>query len=198
MEQMVRREVDRRRRRFLLAATSVVGGIGVAVAAAPFIRSMEPSARARAAAAPVEVDLGKIEPGMQITVAWRSKPVWVLHRTPAMISSLGGHDALLLDPDSETPQQPPYCANATRSIKPEYFVAVGICTHLGCIPTFRPQPGASDLGNSWPGGYFCPCHQSKYDLAGRVFKDMPAPRNLLVPPNTYLSPTRLQIGEETT
>ncbi len=190
------KSVNLRRRRFLLIATSVVGGIGVAGAAVPFVESMEPSALARTAGAPVDVDVSRIEPGMQVTVIWRRKPVWVLRRTPAMISGLSGHDALLRDPKSEAPQQPPYCTNATRSIKPEYFVAIGICTHLGCVPTLREQPGAPDLGASWPGGYFCPCHQSKYDLAGRVFKGMPAPLNLVVPPNKYLSATRVQIGDD--
>jgi len=185
------------RRRFLIIASSLVGGIGVAAAAVPFIESLEPSARARVEGGPVELDLTKIEPGMQITVAWRKKPIWVLHRTPPMLAMLGKHDDLLSDPNSEAPQQPPYCKNSTRSIKPEYFVAVGICTHLGCIPTLREQPGAPDLGASWPGGYFCPCHQSKYDLAGRVFKGMPAPLNLLVPPYQYLSATRLRVGGET-
>ncbi len=146
----------------------------------------------------MEVDLSKIEPGVQITVAWRSQPIWVLHRTPETLVLLGKHNDVLRDPNSEVPQQPPYCKNPTRSIKPEYFVAVGICTHLGCIPTLREEPGAPDLGASWPGGYFCPCHQSKYDLAGRVFKGMPAPRNLLVPPYKYLSAARVQIGEKPT
>ena len=193
----IKREVNVRRR-FLLVASSVVGGMGVVAAAVPFVASLNPSARAQAAGAPVEVDLGKIEPGMQITVSWRSKPIWVLHRTPEMLAGLGKHDDLLRDPNSEVPQQPADCKNSSRSIKPEYFVAVGICTHLGCIPTLREEPGAPDLGATWPGGYFCPCHQSKYDLAGRVFKGMPAPRNLLVPPYKYLSATRVQIGEKTT
>lgn len=194
---MSEREIQLQRRRFLLIASGVVGGIGVAAAAVPFVASMEPSAAARAAGGPVEVDLGKIDPGTQITVVWRNKPVWILHRTPAMLALLSKHDSVLRDPDSAAPQQPPYCKNATRSIKPEYFIAVGICTHLGCIPTLRAEPGAPDLGASWPGGYFCPCHQSKYDLAGRVFKGMPAPLNLLVPANKYLSPTHIQVGEET-
>jgi len=169
----------------------------MAAAAVPFVTSLLPSARARAAGAPVDVDISKIEPGMQITALWRGKPIWVLHRTASMLAKLGKHDYLLADPRSEQPQQPPYCKNATRSIHPDHFVVIGICTHLGCSPTFRREVGAPDLGADWPGGYFCPCHGSKFDLAGRVFKGVPAPLNLVVPPHQYVSKDLVRIGEAT-
>lgn len=165
--------------------------VGVAV---PLVMSMLPSARAKAAGAPVEVDIGKIEPGMLLTVEWRGKPVWVVNRTKAMLDQLPKNDPLLVDPNSEVPQQPPYCKNPTRSIKPEYLVAIGICTHLGCSPTYRKDVGAADLGADWPGGFFCPCHGSRFDLAARVFKGVPAPTNLVIPPHQYLSAARIQIG----
>ncbi len=187
--------VDLRRRHWLVVGTTLTGSVGIACATAPFITSMLPSAAARAAGAPVDVDISKIEPGMEITVLWRGKPVWVLHRAEAMLAMLGKHDNLLLDPRSEQPQQPPYCKNATRSIEPSYFVVIGVCTHLGCSPTLREQLGAPDLGAGWPGGWLCPCHGSKFDLAGRVFKDVPAPLNLVVPPHRYLSPTSVRVGD---
>lgn len=186
--------VNEGKRRFLVGATSIVGGIGVVAAAIPFIVSLSPSAAARAAGAPVSVDIGKIEAGMMITVEWRSKPVWLLQRTAAMLATLPKMDARLADPDSKVPHQPAYCRNETRSIKPSMLVAVGICTHLGCIPTFRPEPAPADLGPDWLGGYFCPCHQSKFDLAGRVFKNVPAPTNLVIPSYHYSSDTRIVIG----
>ena len=185
------------RRRFLALGAGALGGIGIVAAAIPFAASLEPSAKARAAGGPVEVSISKIEPAMQITVRWRGKPVWVLHRTPEMLRLLGGHDELLRDPQSKAPQQPPYCKNATRSIRPEYFVAIGICTHLGCSPNLREEVDAPDLGANWPGGYLCPCHGSKFDLAGRVFKGVPAPLNLVIPAHKYLSQTEIRIGEET-
>ncbi len=187
-------KVDARKRKFLIAATSAVGGVAAVSVALPLVMSMMPSARARAAGAPVEVDIDKIEPGMLLTVEWRGKPVWIVNRTPEMLDLLGKHDDQLADPNSEMPQQPEYCRNATRSIKPEYLVAVGICTHLGCSPTFRKEIGASDLGSDWPGGFFCPCHGSRFDLAARVFKGAPAPTNLVIPPHQYLSDARLLIG----
>ncbi len=187
-------KVDTRKRKFLIAATSAVGGVAVAGVAVPLVMSMMPSARAKAAGAPVEVDISKIEPGMLLTVEWRGKPVWIVSRTKEMLEQLPKHDALLADPNSDMPQQPPYCKNPTRSIKPEYLVAVGICTHLGCSPTYRKDVGAADLGADWPGGFFCPCHGSKFDLAARVFKGVPAPTNLVVPPYQFLSDTRLLIG----
>jgi ubiquinol-cytochrome c reductase iron-sulfur subunit len=173
------------RRRLLLASTVGMGGLGLAVTAIPFIDSMAPSERAKAAAAPVEVDIAGIAAGTLSTVDWRGKPVWVLHRTPAMLAALARPNDLLLDPDSRTDQQPPYARNATRSIRPAILVVEAICTHLGCIPAFRPEPGAPDLGPGWPGGFYCPCHGSRYDLAGRVFKNVPAPLNLVVPPHAY-------------
>lgn len=190
-------KVDARKRKFLIAATSALGGVAAVGVAVPLVMSMLPSARARAAGAPVEADIDKIEPGMLLTVEWRGKPVWILNRTPEMLSLLGNHDDKLADPDSEMPQQPAYCKNATRSIKPEYLVAVGICTHFGCSPTYRGEIGAADLGSDWPGGFFCPCHGSTFDLAARVYKGVPAPTNLVIPPYQYLSDTRLLIGVDT-
>lgn len=189
--------VDKNRRRTLIAWTGAAGavaGIGVAV---PFVMSMFPSERARAAGAPVEVDLSKIEPGMIITEEWRGQPVWVLHRTEAMIERVPETDNAVADPKSRQPMQPDYARNELRSIKPDYLVLVGICTHLGCSPSQKLEVGeASGLGADWNGGFFCPCHGSKFDLAGRVYKGVPAPTNLLVPPHTYLSDTRLLIGED--
>ena len=184
------------RRRRLLVITSGLGVVGTAFAITPFVLSMLPSARAKAAGAPVEVDISKIEPGQLLTVAWRGQPVWILHRTPAMLEELKKDDSLLADPNSTVAsQQPSYAKNVDRSIKPEYLVLIGICTHLGCTPLPRLVPGVpSGLGDSWPGGFFCPCHGSKFDLAGRVFKNVPAPINLKVPPYQYLSDTRILVG----
>jgi ubiquinol-cytochrome c reductase iron-sulfur subunit len=190
-------KVDTRKRKFLIAATSAVGGIAAAGVAVPLVMSMLPSARAKAAGAPVEIDISKIEPGMLLTVEWRGKPVWIVNRTKEMLDRLPKNDPLLADPASDMPQQPAYCKNATRSIKPEYLVAVGICTHLGCSPTYRKDVGAADLGADWPGGFFCPCHGSKFDLAARVYKGVPAPTNLVIPPYQYLSDTRVLIGVDT-
>jgi ubiquinol-cytochrome c reductase iron-sulfur subunit len=187
-------KVDARKRKFLIAATSAVGGVAVASVAVPLVMSMMPSARARAAGAPVEVDISKVEPGMLLTVEWRGKPVWIVNRSPEMLALLSKHDANLTDPNSDMPQQPDYCKNPTRSIKPEYLVAVGICTHLGCSPTYRREIGAADLGADWSGGFFCPCHGSTFDLAARVFKGVPAPTNLVIPPHQYLSDAKLLIG----
>jgi ubiquinol-cytochrome c reductase iron-sulfur subunit len=187
---------EQRRRQFLMLATAAMGGIGLAATAVPFVASMLPSERAKAAGAPVEVDLSPIAPGVLQTIEWRGKPVWVLHRTPAMLAALRGHDAQLADPLSEEPQQPEYAKNPLRSLKPDYLVLTAICTHLGCIPSFRPEPGAADLGSDWPGGFYCPCHGSRFDLAGRVFRNVPAPRNIEVPPHAYLSATRLLVGED--
>ena len=187
-------KVDARKRKFLIAATSAVGGVAVAAVAVPLVMSMMPSARAKAAGAPVEVDISKVEPGMLLTVEWRGKPVWIVNRSPEMLALLSKHDANLTDPNSDMPQQPDYCKNPTRSIKPEYLVAVGICTHLGCSPTYRREIGAADLGADWSGGFFCPCHGSTFDLAARVFKGVPAPTNLVIPPHQYLSDAKLLIG----
>lgn len=183
------------RRKFLLAATTAAGGVAALGVAIPFVESMAPSEAAKAAGAPVEVDIGGIEPGRLITVEWRGKPVWVLHRSDAMLASLQGHDALLADPGSKQSEQPSYATNPTRSIRPPFLVLIGICTHLGCVPSFRPDAGAADLGAAWPGGFYCPCHGSRFDLAGRVFRNVPAPVNLVVPEYGYLSDTRLLIGQ---
>ncbi len=190
-------KVDSSKRKFLVAATSVVGGVAAAGVAVPLVMSMLPSARAKAAGAPVEVDISKIEPGMMLTVEWRGKPVWIVSRTKEMLDLMVKHDNQLADPKSEMPQQPDYCKNDGRSLKPELLVAVGICTHLGCSPTYRKEIGAADLGADWPGGFFCPCHGSTFDIAGRVYKGVPAPTNLVVPPHQYLSDARLLIGVDT-
>jgi ubiquinol-cytochrome c reductase iron-sulfur subunit len=188
--------VNKSRRRVLVTATSLVGAIGAGYALVPFVASMNPSARARAAGAPVEADIGKLEPGALLRVKWRGKPVWVVHRTPEMIASLASNDPKLVDPTSTVPQQPPYCANATRSIKPEYLVAIGICTHLGCSPTYRPEVAPDDMGADWKGGFHCPCHGSRFDLAARVFKNVPAPTNLVIPKHAYLNDATLLIGAD--
>ncbi|MBK6335313.1 MAG: ubiquinol-cytochrome c reductase iron-sulfur subunit [Betaproteobacteria bacterium] len=188
--------LDKGKRRFVIGATSVVGGIGVAAAAAPFVLSMFPSERAKAAGAPVEVDISKLEPGQKIDVEWRGKVVWIVNRTPAMLDSLAKLDAKLADPASNQPQQPDYAKNPARAIKPQLFVAVGICTHLGCSPTFRPEVAPADLGGDWLGGFFCPCHQSKFDLAGRVYAGVPAPTNLVIPPYRFVGDTKVVIGDD--
>lgn len=194
---MANQEVDQGKRRFLIAATSVMGGVAGAAVAVPFIASMLPSERAKAAGAPVEVDISKIEPGAMITVEWRGKPVWIIHRTKEMLESLAKVEDKLSDPKLEVPQQPEYAKNATRSRKPELMVLVGICTHLGCSPTSKLKSGAEEgMPADWLGGFFCPCHGSKFDLAGRVFKGSPAPINLEVPPHYYISDARLLIGED--
>ncbi|MBK1719037.1 ubiquinol-cytochrome c reductase iron-sulfur subunit [Thiocystis violacea] len=188
--------VNKMRRRVLVAATSVVGAVGAGYALVPFVASMNPSARARAAGAPVEADISKLEPGALLRVKWRGKPVWVVHRTPEMLAALASNDPKLVDPVSAVPQQPSYCQNPTRSIKPEYLVAIGICTHLGCSPTYRPEFGPDDLGSDWKGGFFCPCHGSRFDLAARVFKGVPAPTNLVIPKHAYLNDTTILVGED--
>lgn len=183
-----------RTRRFWITATSVTGGIGLAATAVPFVESFAPSERARALGAPVEASLRSAEPGLLRTVEWQGKPIFVLERTPSMLEALSGHDDLLADPASLRSLQPDYTKNTARSIKPEVLVLIGLCTHLGCIPTFRPTPGTPDLGAAWPGGFYCPCHGSRFDLAGRVFKNVPAPTNLVVPPYHFASDSTLTIG----
>ncbi len=184
-----------KRRRFLVGATVVIGSVGAAFTAVPFLASWQPSARARAAGAPVEVDVSKLEPGQQLTVEWRGKPVWVLHRTPEILDRL----ATLTDSDrlrdplaKVATQQPAYITGPLRSLEETYLVVIAICTHLGCVPLFRPEPGS--VSDDWPGGYFCPCHGSRFDFSGRVFKAVPAPTNLVIPPHRYLSDTRVEIG----
>jgi ubiquinol-cytochrome c reductase iron-sulfur subunit len=185
-------DIDTERRRFLVAATTLMGGVGLAATAIPFIASWLPSAKAEAAGAPVEVDISELKPGQQIIVQWRGKPVWVIHRTPEMLNTLKTDFNVLRDPDSNTDQQPAYAHNQYRSIRPEILVLIGICTHLGCSPTYKPTVG--ELGSNWEGGFLCPCHGSLYDLAGRVFKDVPAPLNLEVPPYTFINEHTLLIG----
>ena len=188
--------VDLGRRRFLGAATGVTSAVGIAFAAVPFLASWKPSARAQALGAPVEVDISKLDPGALLRVEWRGKPVWVLKRTPEMLDRLSQADEMVRDPASEQPQQPEYAANKLRSIKPEVLVVIGTCTHLGCSPTPRFEFGAEDLGADWPGGFFCACHGSKFDLAGRVWKGVPAPLNLVVPPHMYIDDTTVLVGED--
>lgn len=189
-------QVDLEKRNFLIATTAV-GAIGAVAVAIPFVKSMTPSERAKAAGAPVEVDIGKIEPGTMMTAEWRGKPVWIINRTDEMTAELPKHNDQLTDPMCEiTSQQPTYCKNTGRSIKANIGVVVGICTHLGCSPTAKLQPGG-DMGEKWEGGFFCPCHGSKFDLAGRVFKGSPAPMNLVIPPYKYLSDNTILIGVDT-
>lgn len=194
---MDKHHTDLRRRQVLKVVTAGMGGVGLTVAAAPFVKSMSPSERAKAAGAPVEVDLSEVSSGALVTVEWRGRPVWVVHRTPKMLALLKEHEDYLADPHSRQAQQPHYVDNETRSITPSYFIAVGICTHLGCVPVFRPEPATSaELGEQWHGGFYCPCHGSKFDLAGRVYKNVPAPLNLEIPPHMYLSESRVLIGED--
>jgi ubiquinol-cytochrome c reductase iron-sulfur subunit len=185
------------KRRQLLIATSAVGAAAGAGIAIPLMSSMMPSERAKAAGAPVEVDISKLAPGEMMTVEWRGKPVWIVHRTPEMLEALKKAEPDLVDPLSEKPQQPDYATNEYRSIRPEIMVTVGICTHLGCSPTEKFKEGAGQgMAADWPGGFLCPCHGSQFDLAGRVYKSMPAPTNLEVPPHQYLADSRLLIGDD--
>jgi ubiquinol-cytochrome c reductase iron-sulfur subunit len=188
--------VDKGKRRFLIGATGVVGGVGAVAAAVPFVMSFFPSERAKAAGAPVEIDISKLEPGQKIDVEWRGKVCWIVQRTPDMLATLPKLTERLADATSSQDQQPAYARNEHRSIKPGVWIAVGICTHLGCSPTFRKDIAPADLGTDWLGGFFCPCHQSKFDLAGRVYRSMPAPTNLVVPPHKYLSDSKVLIGDD--
>ncbi len=191
--------MDKEKRNWIVA-TAVVGGAGVAAVAVPFVSTFQPSEKAKAAGAAVEVDISAIRPGEKITVEWRGKPVWIVKRTPAQLATLPKNDSLLADPKSQRkPDEltPEYARNENRSIKPETLVVVGICPHLGCSPSDKFQPGAQpSLPDNWDGGWLCPCHGSTFDLAGRVYKNKPAPDNLEVPPHMYLSDTRLLIGED--
>jgi len=191
---MSEQDVDSNRRRFLISTTAL-GVVGSGFAAVPFVMSMTPSARARAAGAPVEIDISDLKPGDIKTVEWRGKPVWVINRTPEMLNSLKSDVGELADPQSKKSEQPAYVDPATRSVKPEIMVMVGICTHLGCSPDKRLEAGAaSGLGDQWPGGFFCPCHGSKFDLAGRVWKNVPAPTNLPVPPYSFKGDKTIVVG----
>jgi ubiquinol-cytochrome c reductase iron-sulfur subunit len=188
--------VDVGRRRFLTLTTSAVGAIGAGFAAVPFVVSLAPSERAKALGAPVTIDITKLEPGQMIVAVWRRQPVWVVRRTPAMLESLQAVKGNLSDPESEVPQQPEYIKGDARAIKPEYMVLKGVCTHLGCSPKFRPEHPAPEIAADWQGGFFCPCHGSKFDLSGRVYAGVPAPVNLVVPPHRYADDRTLVIGED--
>ena len=188
-------EINNGRRRFLILATSGAGGVAALGVATPFVASFFPSEKAKAAGAAVEIDVSKIESGQMMTAEWQGKPIWVVNRTAQQLKELKALDGAVSDPKSEVEQQPENCKNETRSIKPNIFVAIGICTHLGCSPTYRPDVAPADLGSAWKGGFFCPCHGSKFDMAGRVYKGVPAPTNLVVPPYKYLSDTTVLVGE---
>jgi len=185
------------RRHFLTVATAVTGGAGVIATAVPFIASFKPSARAQALGAPIEVDVSKLEVGALLKVEWRGHPIYILHRSEEMIASLGKDTSLLRDPMSKDSEQPSYATNEQRSIKPAYLVLEGVCTHLGCAPMPRFEVAPADLGPQWPGGFLCPCHGSKFDLAGRVFAGVPAPTNLGVPPYRYINDNTILIGSDT-
>ena len=191
------KSVDKKRRRMLIGATAVMGAAGTAAFAAPLLISWMPSERAKAAGAPVEVNVSKVEPGQLLRVIWRGKPVWVVRRTKQMLADLPSVEPLLKDPESTVDtQQPPYAKNRYRSRKPEFLILIGICTHLGCSPTYRPEVAPADLGADWKGGWYCPCHGSRFDLAGRVFKNVPAPTNLVVPPHYFKTESIVLVGED--
>ena len=191
---MANEGVNQGRRRFLTGTTAVVGGIGAAFAAVPFVKSWEPSERAKNAGAPVLQDISKIEPGQKVSVLWRGSPVWIVNRTKAMLDTLPGLDGRLRDPKSLVDQQPKYAQNETRSLKPEWLVMIGICTHLGCSPEYIPEIKPEPFDPEWKGGFFCPCHKSRYDIAGRVFQGVPAPANMVVPPYKFVDDTHILIG----
>lgn len=185
--------IDEQRRQFLIKSAGILVGVGVSCAMIPLVSSLLPSAKVQASSAPVQVDLSQLEPGQQVTVEWQGKPVWIIRRTPAMLRKLAAHEGQLRDPHSLVDQQPPYAQNQYRSLNPEYLVLIGICTHLGCIPRYTPTNQA--LEPQWPGGFYCPCHGSTFDLSGRVFKGVPAPINLQVPPYRFVSDNVILIGE---
>jgi ubiquinol-cytochrome c reductase iron-sulfur subunit len=191
-------EVDQDRRGFLTFATTATGALGVAFAAVPFIASWNPSERARAAGAPVEVDLSKIEPGQMLTIPWRKRPMYIVHRTPEMVAALAGHDGALKDAASADSEQPDYAKNAARAVRDDFLVVEGTCTHLGCLPKPRFEKAQPELGADWPGGFFCPCHGSKFDLAGRVFNGSPASTNLRIPAYSFPNDKTLLIGVDAT
>jgi len=192
---MANQDVNPGRRRFLTVTTAVVGGAGAVAAAVPFIKSWQPSARAQVAGAPVTEDISKLEVGQKTTVQWRGQPVWIFRRAPEMLAALPAQDSRLRDPNSENlDQQPNYAQNAHRSIKPEIAVLVGTCTHLGCVPTFKPELEPQPFDAEWKGGFYCPCHNSRFDLAGRVYQGVPAPTNLKVPPYRFIDDNHIEIG----
>ena len=187
-------EIDKKRRCFIRLATSAVGGAGLIAASVPFISYWLPSSDTEAAAAPIKIDISSLKPRQQLTVPWRGMPVWIIYRDEEMLDSLSKLTGSLRDPLSEHDQQPAYCKNTNRSIKPQFFVAIGICTHLGCVPTYRPD--VASVSSDWLGGFYCPCHGSKYDLAGRVYQNVPAPLNLKIPRHMYMSDTEILIGQD--
>jgi len=189
--------IDKKRRHFLTAAATVVGGVGVLATAVPFVSTLSPSARTRAIGGPVEADISKLKPGEMQIEKWRGKPVWILRRSEESIAELVEMVDALRDPESDVEQQPEYAKNGHRSVNPEYLVVVGLCTHLGCSPKYRSKNEGEEFGADWKGGFFCPCHGSKFDLAGRVFKGVPAPANLLVPKYQFISETKILIGDDT-
>jgi len=186
--------VDEGRRHFLLVATSAVGAVGAVATAVPFLASWQPSARAKALGGPVEADISKLQVGELMKVEWRGQAIYVVRRSQEMIDKLGEHDAMLRDPKSDESEQPDYAKNAARALKPEYLVLVGVCTHLGCAPMAKFKVGDAEVAADWPGGFYCPCHGSKFDLSGRVMKDVPAPLNLKVPPYYFSGDATLVIG----
>ena len=193
---MDNKKINQGRRRFLTLATAGAGAVATAGVAVPFLASFSPSEKAKAAGAPVELDISKVEAGQMMTAEWQGKPIWVLNRTEAQQKEVPALNGEMADPTSEVEHQPEYCKNELRSIKPNIFVAIGICTHLGCSPTYRPDLAPADLGASWKGGFFCPCHGSKFDLAGRVYKGVPAPTNLVIQPYKYLTDATILVGED--
>lgn len=188
--------VNLKRRQILAGATGVVGAVGAAFVAVPFVGAWQPSEKAKAAGAPVTADISALQPGQMMTLSWRGKPVWIVHRTPEMLGRLADLDPLVRDPQSNESIQPDYCKNPARALKPQYLVVVGICTHLGCAPLYRPAVDSPDMAANWRGGFFCPCHGSSFDLAGRVFRSVPAPSNLEIPPYTFLTETTIRVGED--
>lgn len=189
-------EINVTRRKMLTAATGVMGATGATFVAVPFVASWQPSEREKAAGAPVDVNVSKLQMGQMLTVSWRGKPVWVVRRTPEMLKMLPTLEPELRDSTSKESNQPSYALNEFRSSKPEYLVVVGVCTHLGCAPLYRPAVNSKDMAPNWKGGFFCPCHGSSFDLAGRVFQGVPAPTNLEIPPYTFLSDTMIRVGED--
>lgn len=188
--------VDVGKRRFLTLTGVAAGGVGAAAAAWPFLASLAPSERAKALGAPVSVDISKLEAGQLLITSWRGSPVWIVNRTQTMLDNLSAVEDKLADPASQEDQQPEYAQNETRSVRPELLVMIGRCTHLGCSPSFRPDYPAEDLGKDWKGGFFCPCHGSKFDLAGRVYKGVPAPLNMPVPPHRFVDENTVLVGED--
>ena len=193
---MINKNIDQGRRRFLTTAATVVGGVGAVAAAVPFVSNMKPSAKTKAIGAPVEVDISKLEPGDLMIEKWQGKPVWILRRTGEMLKDISSLNDEVSDPASDDSAQPDYAKNEFRAREDEFLVVIGICTHLGCSPNFVMKEEGDSIAADWKGGFFCPCHGSRFDLAGRVFKGVPAPRNLVIPPYKFISPTRLLIGDD--